>query len=103
MKFKVGDSVKVMVGKDKGKIGKIMQVFPDMNLVVVEGVRASTRHLKPRGEKKQGERVTYNAPLRAENVSLTLPSGATGRVGYKITGDKKIRVLRSKKSVEEVG
>ncbi len=109
MKIKTGDMVRIMVGKDKGKEGKVMQTFPDMGLVVVEGIRASTRHLKPRGqttktgEKAAGQRVSYNAPIRVDNVALVQDKVA-GRVGYKVDADgKKERVLKTKKGAVTIG
>ncbi len=108
MKIKTGDMVRIMVGKDKGKEGKVMQTFPGRGLVVVEGVRSSVRHLSAKkarpvdGKQPEGQKVTYNAPLRVDNVALV--SGKTvGRVGYEVKGEKKVRVLRVKKTVKEIG
>lgn len=106
MKIKTGDKVKIMAGKDKGKEGKILQVFPKMEKVVVEGLNLATRHL--RGQRGQaGQKIQFPAPIHVSNVQLVSPkSGKTGRVGYKIlkTDDqkKKIRVIRSKGSVEDI-
>lgn len=69
MKIKAGDMVRVTAGKDRGKEGKVVQALPRLGLVVVEGVRTSVRHLKPRG-KQPGQRVNYQAPIRVENVVL---------------------------------
>lgn len=109
MKIKTGDTVRVMVGKDKGKEGKVMQTFPDLGLVVIEGVRQSVRHIGPKGRRgaraqgQEGQRVTYNAPIRVDNVAL-VHEKTTGRVGFKKLDDgKKVRVLRSKKGVQEIG
>ena len=49
MKIKTGDKVRIMVGKDKGKEGKIIQVFPEANRVVVEGLNQHVKHMKKRG------------------------------------------------------
>lgn len=70
MKIKTGDSVRVMVGRDKGKTGKVTQVFPAKRLVVVDGVNNQTRHVKSRGD-KPGQKVTFNAPIRVDNVTKT--------------------------------
>lgn len=109
MKIKTGDTVRVMVGKDKGKEGKVTQTFPEMGLVVVEGVRLTVKHISPKkmrqtakGEKPEGQKVTYSAPLRAENVMVVV-GGTVGRVGYKVTDGKKTRVLHTKKSVKDIG
>lgn len=106
MKIKTGDMVRVMVGKDKGKEGKVVQAFPKDGLVVVEGVRTSTRHLKARrgtqASEAKGQKVTFNAPIRVSNVALV--SGKdTGRVGYKMAADgKKSRVLHAKKALKDI-
>lgn len=68
MKIKAGDMVRVTAGKDRGKEGKVVQALPRLGLVVVDGVRTSVRHLKARG-KQPGQRVTYQAPIRVENVT----------------------------------
>lgn len=72
MHVKTGQTVKVMTGKDKGKTGKIIQVFPKMNKVVVEGVNLTHKHLKRRSASgsEKGERVEYSAPIHASNVRV---------------------------------
>ncbi len=111
MKIKTGDMVRVMVGKDKGKEGKVTQTFPDLGLVVVEGVRMTVKHISPKrmratnntAQKPEGQKVTYSAPIRVENVAVIV-GGAVGRVGYKVAPDgKKSRVLHTKKSVKDIG
>lgn len=69
MKIKSGQTVKVMSGKDRGKTGKVIQVFPKLEKVVVEGVNQSFKHLKARGQ-QQGERVEYFGPIHVSNVKL---------------------------------
>lgn len=106
MKIKTGDKVRVLAGKDKGKEGKVLQVFPKMNRLVVDGVNMLTKHLKARGD-RPGQKIQFSAPLHASNVQLiSSKSGKTGRVGYKIVekdgAKKKIRVIRSKGTTEDV-
>ncbi len=69
MNIKSGQTVKVMSGKDRGKTGKVIQVFPKLEKVVVDGVNASVKHLKARGQQK-GERVDYFGPIHVSNVKL---------------------------------
>lgn len=69
MKIKTGDKVRVLSGSDKGKEGKVTQVLPKLNMVVVEGVNNTVRHIKARG-KQAGQKVNYNGPIRAEKVAL---------------------------------
>jgi large subunit ribosomal protein L24 len=108
MKIKTGDTVRIMVGKDKGKEGKVKQAFPKLGLVVVDGLRESVRHLKPKGkgangEQAKGQRVTFNAPVRVSNVALVNGKDA-GRVGYSTDKEgKKVRTLRAKKTTQVIG
>ncbi len=76
IKIKSGDQVKVIVGKDKGKIGKVLQVFPRLSRVVVEGVNTSKRHLKVRQANQKGQTVEFFMPIHISNV---LPLGADGK------------------------
>lgn len=106
MKIKTGDNVRIMVGKDKGKEGKIIQVFPALGRVVVEGLNQRVKHIKKRGN-QAGQRVTFSAPLDASNVAIVGAGGATGRVHFTMTKVdnkmRKVRVLKTKKGTEELG
>lgn len=75
MKIKTGQTVKVMSGKNKGKTGKIIQVFPKLDKVVVEGVNIAFKHLKRKSVSgsEKGERVEYSAPIHVSNVKLIEP------------------------------
>ncbi len=66
--IKTGDMVKVLTGKDKGKTGKIIQVFPKLSRVVVEGVNASKRHLRTRSAGQKGQVVEFFMPIHVSNV-----------------------------------
>ncbi|MBI1908450.1 50S ribosomal protein L24 [Candidatus Uhrbacteria bacterium] len=101
MKIKTGDTVRIMTGKDKGKEGKVTQVFPTLDKVVVEGLNQRVKHVKRRGT-QAGQRITYSGPIAASNVQIVGKEGV-GRVGYVLKDGKKVRVLRHKKSTEELG
>jgi len=102
MRIKKGDLVKVIAGKDKGKSGKVMQVFKAENKVVVEGVNASIRNIRARKEGEKGQKIEYNAPLNASNVMLIdAKTGLVTRINYKtLNSGEKIRI--AKKSGEAV-
>ena len=70
MTIKTGQTVKILSGKDKGKTGKIIQVFPTLNKVVVDGVNKAYKHLKRRhiSGSEKGERIEYFAPIHRSNV-----------------------------------
>jgi large subunit ribosomal protein L24 len=101
MYIRKGDNVIVLTGKDKGKKGKVLSVFPDANKVLVEGVNLKKKHQKPRKRGERGQTIDVSHPLDASNVSLIDPkSGKPTRVGYKILAGKKIRI--AKKSGVEI-
>ena len=88
MKLKKGDQIKVTVGKDKGRKGKIEKVLPRANKVLIPGVNVYKRHTKPRGEKQPGGMVDVVKPLPVSNVALICPKcKQPTRVGYQV--DKK--------------
>jgi large subunit ribosomal protein L24 len=79
LRIKAGDMVKVIAGKDKGKTGKVVQVFPDLNRVVVEGVNQTKRHLRSRQSGQKGQVVEFSMPIHASNVMPLDASGSTVR------------------------
>ena len=92
MKIKKGDTVKVIAGKDKDKEGKVLAVKD--GTVLVEGVNMVTKHTKPSAANQQGGIVNKEAPIDASNVMLVVKGKAT-RVGFKMEGDKKVRVAKA--------
>ncbi len=102
MKIKKGDKVEVLTGKDKGKRGEVLRVYPEKNKVVVEGVAIAKRHVKPNAANQQGGIVEAEAAIDASNVTLIDPkTDKPTRVGYLIKEDgTKVRV--SKKSGAEL-
>ena len=91
-KIKTGDTVKVIAGKDKGKDGKVLAVKDGK--VLVEGVGMVTKHTKPSAANQQGGIVNKESYIDASNVML-LVGGKTTRVGFKVDGDKKVRVAKA--------
>ena len=92
MKIKKGDTVKVIAGKDKDKEGKVLAVKDGK--VLVEGVNMVTKHTKPSAANQQGGIVNKEAPIDASKVMLVVKGKAT-RVGFKMEGDKKVRVAKA--------
>ena len=68
MKLKVGDKVRVMVGKDKGKDGKITRTFRNDNKVMVEGLNIVKKHIKPKNTNETGGIIETEAAINASNV-----------------------------------
>lgn len=67
---KKGDTVVVLAGVDRGKSGKVTQVFPKTNMVLVEGTGMRKKHAKPRREGQKGQIIDKQFPIHASNVSL---------------------------------
>ncbi|MCX6780933.1 MAG: 50S ribosomal protein L24 [Candidatus Magasanikbacteria bacterium] len=102
-KIKTGDTVMVTAGKDKGKIGKILQVFPEKNRVVVEGANFMKKHIKARGGKggeTKGQILELSAPMHISNVMLVDPStNKPTRVKLEMRDGKKVRVAKKSGTV----
>lgn len=99
MKIKVNDKVKILSGKDATKNtkkeGKVIQVFPQDEKVVVEGVNIMKRHLRTRKQGEKGQVLELAAPFPVSKVMLICPKcSKPTRVGYKMDGDKKKRVCK---------
>ena len=89
---KTGDTVYVISGKDKGKTGKIVKVFPNKGKVIVEGINMVTKHMKPNALNPQGGVVTKPAAIFSSKVMLfDEKAGKPTRVGYKVVDGKKVR------------
>ena len=95
LRIRRDDTVKVISGKGKGTIGKVVRVLPDDRKVVVEGVAKAKRHVKPQGE-QPGSIVEKERPIDISNVALwDAKEGQTVKVGYKTLDDgTKVRVNR---------
>jgi len=94
LKIKKGDTVKVIAGKDKDKEGKVIAVDKKDGRVLVEGVNMLTKHTKPSMANQNGGIVHQEGYIDASNVML-LHNGKATRVGFKMDGDKKLRVAKS--------
>ena len=99
LKIKKGDHVIVLTGRDKGKHGEVVEMFPKENRAIVRGVNVVRKHVKTTGT-KQGGIISKEAPIQLSNIALEDPKdGKPTRVGFKIQADgKKVRV--SKRSGE---
>ena len=94
LKIKTGDTVKVIAGKDKDKEGKVLAVDAKNSKVLVEGVNMVVKHTKPSAANQQGGIVNKEAYIHVSNVML-LHNGKATRVGFKMDGDKKVRVAKA--------
>ena len=96
-KFKIrkDDTVEVIAGKDKGKRGTVVRVISKKDAVIVSGVNIVKKAMKKRSQQDQGGIVEIEAPLNISNLGVVCKKcGRPVRVGYKLDGDKKVRVCR---------
>lgn len=95
MKIHKGDEVKIVLGKDKGKTGKVEKIMPKADMVVVTGMNQYKRHMKARSQNQSSEIVTITKPLDVAKVRVVCPKcHAITRVGYRREKDKKVRICR---------
>ena len=100
-KVRKGDRVVVTTGRDKGKKGEVLRVYPDESRVLVAGINVVKKHQK-QTQREQGGIVTKETPIHVSNVAHIDPkSGEPTRVGFKMLADgRKVRV--AKKSGESI-
>ena len=95
MKFKKGDQVLIIRGKDRGRKGKIIKVLPKKEKIIIEGLNLRKKHTRARKEGEKGEIVEIPVPLHVSNVKLTCPKcKKPTRVGYKIIKGGKHRFCK---------
>jgi len=108
MKIKKGDKVKILAGKDKGKIGKVLQVFESSNRASIEGLNLLVKHMRPRKQGEKGQRIEFPAPINLSNVILICTKcDKPTRVAYEylemtrndIKRKKKVRICKKCKQV----
>ena len=94
-KIKKGDRVVVLTGKDKGRQGAVLKVLPKDNRVVVEGLNMVQRHTRPSQLDPQGGIKNKEASIHLSNVAVVDSKGKPTRVGFKVEGDKKVRIAKT--------
>lgn len=97
LKIKRGDNVIVTTGRKeiKGKVGEVIEIIKDKNRAVVAGLNIVKKHVKPSAQNPQGGIVEKEASIHISNLAIVDPkTGKATKVGYKIEGDKKVRVAK---------
>ena len=89
-KIKKGDMVEVTVGRDRGKRGTVLRVFPERERVMIERVNIVKKHQKPNATTRQGGIIEKEASLHVSNVAL-IHKGEKTRVAFRVVGGKKLR------------
>jgi large subunit ribosomal protein L24 len=97
-RIRKGDTVIVLTGKDKGKSGRVLEVRPDADRAIVEGINIVRKHVKASMSDPQGGIKTKEATIHMSNIALRDPqTGKATRVGFK-TNDKGVKVRFAKRS-----
>ncbi|AFZ29555.1 ribosomal protein L24 [Gloeocapsa sp. PCC 7428] len=96
MHVKTGDTVQVISGSDKGKVGEVLKTYPKLSKVIVKGVNIKTKHVKPTQEGESGRIVTSEAPIHSSNVMLySTKQNVASRVCYTFNEQgRKVRMLK---------
>lgn len=96
MHVKQGDTVQVISGKDKGKVGEILRSIPGTSEVVIKGVNVKTKHVKPQQDGESGRIANLEYPIHSSNVMLySEKQKVASRVCYTFTEDgRKVRKLK---------
>lgn len=95
MKIKKNDQVLIISGKDKGKKGKVLEVFGSTEKLIVENINLVKKHRRPRKQGEKGQVIQIPKPLHLSNVKLICPKcGEAARIGYKETEAGKFRICK---------
>ena len=98
LKIKKNDTVIVRIGREKGKTGTVLRVYPRTQMVEVEGINIVTKHIKPTANNSRGSIEKIIKPMPISKVSILHPTKKTAgsRIGYEVKGkdNSKVRVYR---------
>ena len=89
------DTVKVITGRDKGKEGRVLRVFPNDAKILVEHVMMVKKHVRPNPQRNiKGGIAEQESRIAISNVQLVCPSCGPVRIGHEVRGDRKVRVCK---------
>ena len=96
MHIKKGDTVQIISGSEKGKVGEVVRVYPETSRVIVQGVNVKTKHVKPQQEGESGQIVNVEAPIHSSNVMIySSKEKVASRICYTVNADgRKVRMLK---------
>lgn len=98
--IKKGDTVKVLAGEYKGQTGMVIQVLPEKNKALVEGINVVKKHNKPTAENPQGGITEMEAPVHLSNLMYVDANGEASRIGRK--ADDNGKLVRYSKKTQEI-
>jgi large subunit ribosomal protein L24 len=89
------DTVKVITGRDKGKEGRVLRVFPNDSKILVEHVMMVKKHVRPNPQRNiKGGIAEQESRIAISNVQLVCPTCGPVRIGHDMRGDRKVRVCK---------
>ncbi|HEY4661950.1 MAG TPA: 50S ribosomal protein L24 [Terriglobales bacterium] len=89
------DTVKVITGRDKGKEGRVLRVFPNDAKILVEHVMMVKKHVRPNPQRNiKGGIAEQESRIAISNVQLVCPTCGPVRIGHDMRGDRKVRVCK---------
>ena len=89
------DNVKVITGRDKGKEGRVLRVFPNDSKILVEHVMMVKKHVRPNPQRNiKGGIAEQESRIAISNVQLVCPTCGPVRIGHDMRGDRKVRVCK---------
>jgi len=95
MKIKKTDTILIVSGKDKGRKGKVLRVFPESGRIMVEGINLRKKHIKPKKSGEKGQIIEIPAPIDVSNTKLICSKcGKATRAGYELGEKEKYRVCK---------
>jgi large subunit ribosomal protein L24 len=93
--IKHNDTVKVITGRDKGKEGRVLRVFPDKGRLLVEHVMIVKKHVRPNPQRNiKGGIAEQESSIAISNVQLVCGTCGPVRIGHEMRGDRKVRVCK---------
>jgi len=94
VRLRKNDVVKVISGRDKGKSGRILRIEQDSMRALVEGLNMVKKAVKAKKQNQKGGITSVEAPLALAKLMIVCKKCGATRIGYRIEGDKKLRVCR---------
>ncbi|MEK7555235.1 MAG: 50S ribosomal protein L24 [Patescibacteria group bacterium] len=95
MKIHKNDTVQIITGKDSGKTGKVLKVFPKRGSILIDGLNIYKKHAKPKKQGEKGQIVLVPRPINVSNIMIVCSAcHKNTKVGYKLENKNKVRYCR---------
>ncbi|OHD72747.1 MAG: 50S ribosomal protein L24 [Spirochaetes bacterium RBG_16_67_19] len=93
-KLRKNDQVRVMSGKDRGKSGRVVTIDRVKGRAVIEGLNLVKKAMKAKGQQQKGGISSVEAAIHLSNLQMVCKKCGPTRVGYKVEGERKLRICR---------